>query len=102
MRSLGEGLLDRLCAAGIVKRSGIDRSAVKEISIFKKLIPVSVSILFLSFSFRAIMYASDSSSSALLLMFLACTYALPSATPWTNRPNAGFAKIVKAMPGNHY
>jgi hypothetical protein len=55
MKSLGHGLLDRLCAAGIMKRPGIDRSAVNDISTFKMLIPCSVAVIFLSFSFRAIM-----------------------------------------------
>jgi hypothetical protein len=100
MRSLGEGLLDRLCAAGIVNRPGIDRNAVKEISIFKKLIPVSVSILFLSFSFRAIMYAFLLSPTPHLVTLSACTCALPSATLWTNLPSAGYVTIVKATPGN--
>jgi hypothetical protein len=55
MKSLGHGLLDRLCAAGIMKRPGIDRSAVNDISTFKMLIPCSVAVIFLSFSVRAIM-----------------------------------------------
>jgi hypothetical protein len=55
MRSLGEQLVVRLCAAGIVKRPGIDRFAVKEIAAFKQLIPCSVAVLLTSFLIRAVM-----------------------------------------------
>jgi hypothetical protein len=55
MSSLGEELVVRLCAAGIVKRPGIDRIAVKEIDVFKKLIPCSVAVLLTSFLIRAVM-----------------------------------------------
>jgi hypothetical protein len=55
MTSLGEELVERLCAAGIVKRPGIDRIAVKEIAVFRKLIPGSVVVLLASFLCRAVM-----------------------------------------------
>jgi hypothetical protein len=58
MKSLGEGLVERLCAAGIVKAPGIDRVAAKEIAVFKKLIPFSVAVVFFSFLCRAVMYAA--------------------------------------------
>ena len=61
MHNMGEGLMERLCAAGIVRRVGIDRVAVKEIAVFRRLIPVSVAVLFLSFLARAIMCARASS-----------------------------------------
>ncbi len=57
MNSLGEQLVERLCAAGIVKRPSIDRIAVKEIAVFRKLIPCSVAVLLASFLTRAVMYA---------------------------------------------
>jgi hypothetical protein len=55
MKKLGNSLIERLCAAGIVRRRDIDRVAVKEITLFKKLIPASVAVLFLSYLTRAIM-----------------------------------------------
>jgi len=58
---MGEGLMERLCAAGIVRRVGIDRVAVKEIAVYRRLIKVSVAVLFLSFLVRAIMFVRAAS-----------------------------------------
>ena len=48
--------MERLCAAGIVRRVGVDRVAVKEIAVYRRLIKVSVAVLLLSFLVRAIMF----------------------------------------------
>ena len=115
MRSLGDGLLDRMCNAGIMRRPGIDRNAVKEISTFKKLVPFSVSILLFSFLFRAIMCDAHRISSATPHIFrfprlfpffppffddFACTSASPSATPCSNRPSATSAAPARVTLGN--